>query len=117
MKCQDCKKETNTKSQRCPECQKIYHQKWLEELKLWAIQKLGDKCFHCDKHFDSCVYDFHHEGTDTWLRCNEQQKNANRRVKELVRWRRAEKIPENVRLVCANCHRIISHKSFNHLIK
>jgi len=113
MNCLDCEKETGTKSQRCPKCQQIYHQKWLEKLKFWAVHKLGDKCSRCGKQFDLCCYDFHHVGEKSWSNTehingiNTQTGASNYRTKELTKWRKENKIPEDVRLVCSNCHRII----------
>lgn len=98
----------------------LYYRKWEEKnighvreyfrgLKRWVIEKLGRRCSKCGliSGFD-CVYDFHHSGeTKSW------GSNSVFKHKELAKWRKENKIPEDVILLCANCHRIIHHPEEN----
>lgn len=74
-------------------------------LKKWAVEKLGRKCSECGlvSEYD-CIYDFHHEDqSKTWSR---EENPSNMAKKELLKWKKADKIPEDVKLLCSNCHRI-----------
>jgi hypothetical protein len=82
-----------------------YMKQYFADLKRWAVNKLGRKCCDCGliTQYD-CVYDFHHEGDDSW--CKEGINKTNARIKQLIKWRRADSIPIDVKLICSNCHRI-----------
>jgi len=83
---------------------------YLKELKHWAIDKLGRKCSECGlvSEYD-CVYDFHHEGEDSWSKGHYQQSASTKRTKELIKWKKANSIPSDCKLICSNCHRIKHH--------
>lgn len=86
---------------------KEYERKFYRKLKHWAVDKLGRKCAECGlvSEFD-CVYDFHH--------INKNGKNWNSkssiRNKTLNLWQNENKIPDEIILLCANCHRIKHYK-------
>jgi hypothetical protein len=82
-----------------------YWKEYFRKLKKWAVDKLGRKCSRCGlvSEFD-CVYDFHHEnGLESW---SKEKNPSNMRIKELIKWRKADSIPIDCKLLCANCHRI-----------
>lgn len=83
-----------------------YWKEYLRELKHWAVDKLGRKCSKCGliSEYD-CVYDLHHLEENSWSK-GFQRSSSNRRVKELIKWQKADKIPDDVKLLCSNCHRI-----------
>jgi len=82
----------------------------LRILKAWAVDKLGRKCVDCGlvTKYD-CVYDFHHEGEDSWSKGHYQQSASTKRTKELIKWKKANSIPTDCKLICSNCHRIKHH--------
>lgn len=94
--------EENNKTQHANHYWKAY----LKKLKHWAVDKLGRKCSKCGlvSEFD-CIYDFHHLEENSWSK-GFQRSASNLRVKELLKWKRVDKIPEDIKLLCANCHRI-----------
>jgi hypothetical protein len=78
-----------------------YMKRYLRELKHWAVEKLGRKCVDCGlvtQH--DCVYDFHHEDNNTW------GKDHVAKVYQLSLWKKLDKVPDDIKLLCANCHRI-----------
>jgi len=81
-----------------------YWKEYLRKLKKWAVDKLGGRCSKCGlvSEYD-CVYDFHHLEENSWIK---EKRPSNMRTKELIKWRRADNIPDDVILLCANCHRI-----------
>jgi hypothetical protein len=81
-----------------------YWKEYFRKLKKWAVDKLGRKCSECglESEFD-CVYDFHHLGEDSW---SHKENPTNMRIKELIKWKKADSIPIDCKLICANCHRI-----------
>lgn len=81
-----------------------YWKEYFKELKHWAVEKLERKCSRCGlvSKYD-CIYDFHHLGKNSWVR---EENPTNMRIKELLKWKQADKIPDDVKLLCANCHRI-----------
>jgi hypothetical protein len=82
-----------------------YMRYYFRELKHWAVDKAGRRCVDCGlvSEFD-CVYDFHHlEEEKSWSKGKENASNL--RIKELLKWRRADSIPEDTILLCSNCHR------------
>ena len=78
-------------------------------LKAWAVDKLGRKCVDCGlvTKYD-CVYDFHHTNEEeSWARKGRKRNIIDwLRTKELIKWRKEDKIPDDVKLICSNCHRI-----------
>jgi hypothetical protein len=87
---------------------KQYMREYLRKLKAWAVNKLGHKCHDCGlvSEFD-CVYDFHHEGEDSWSKLQNNRSKMNvEKVKILREWQLNGEIPSDVILLCANCHRI-----------
>jgi len=97
------------KSKKFRENNKDYFRNYLRELKHWAVDKLGRKCTDCDlvTQYD-CVYDFHHLSEDSWskLQNNNKEKLTTKKTKELLDWKEKDKVPDDIRLICANCHRI-----------
>lgn len=99
---------------KCEEYRKLrknaeYWKEYFRKLKKWAVDKKGRKCEDCGlvSEYD-CVYDFHHEnGVGTW---SKEENSSNARTKELIKWRKANSIPETCKLLCANCHRIRTFK-------
>lgn len=90
-----------------PEYNRLYMRIYIMMEKHWAVEKLGRKCSKCGlvSEFD-CVYDFHHlEEENSWSK-GSQRIASDLRLKELSKWKRADKIPEDVKLLCSNCHRI-----------
>jgi hypothetical protein len=88
---------------------KDYFKQYLRELKKWAVDKLGRKCADCGLISDyDCVYDFHHLSDNSW--CKKGINKCNERMKQLLRWKRANSIPIDTKLLCANCHRIRTQK-------
>jgi len=89
----------------CLKCVRDYRRKRNQILKRWAVDKLGRKCLRCgliSEH--DCAYDFHHKNGNGWSR--NDGTSSNLRMKELLKWRKEDKIPEDVFLICAVCHRI-----------
>lgn len=84
-----------------------YIRNYFRELKQWAVDKLGRRCANCGliSKFD-CVYDFHHEGENSW---SNNKNPSNIRIKELIKWKKEDSIPNDVKLLCSNCHRIEHH--------
>jgi len=94
-----------------------YQREYFRKLKLWAINKLGNKCLRCGrmmedfaKIFDTITpefcFDFHHSVDGySWSSSNSKTKGI--RYKTLRKWRILDKIPEDVKLICVCCHRII----------
>lgn len=80
--------------------------KWNQELKHWAIEKLGRKCMGCGRVFDNCVYDFHHSKGNGKI-WNEK---TSIRMSMICQWKKIGEIPDDIILLCANCHRIEHHK-------
>ena len=78
-----------------------YMRKYMRELKQWAVDKLGRRCIDCGliSQYD-CVYDFHHEGEDSWKR------DSTAKAYQLLLWKKLDKIPDDIKLICSNCHRI-----------
>jgi len=88
------------------ERRKEYFKRYFRELKRWAVDKAGRKCRKCgliSEH--DCLYDFHHKNGSSW---NHQKDNSSssKRIKEFLKWKRADSIPEDTFLLCANCHRL-----------
>jgi hypothetical protein len=75
--------------------------------KKWAIEKLGGKCSDCGiESKNQEIYDFHHK----------KRKNKSERVNAAL-WFRKGKIPLNIVLLCANCHRIRTARIKRHKLK
>jgi hypothetical protein len=99
-----------------------YYRKWARErnrkTKKWAVDKLGRKCDECGlvTEFD-CAYDFHHEDrSKSWSKCvkGRGQRGADAiRRRTLILWQKADNIPEDIKLLCATCHRIKHHGDFD----
>jgi hypothetical protein len=90
----------------------LYMKIYDAQLKRWAVEKLGRKCHDCSliSQFD-CVYDFHHLGDESWSKYQNTATLSIEKRRQLVKWRKEGKIPEDVWLVCSNCHRIIHHSN------
>jgi|GEM_PF-3566486 predicted HNH restriction endonuclease len=96
-----------------------YYVKWARErkreLKKWAVDKLGRKCFDCglESKFDF-IYDLHHENeAESWSHFQNVNKTDMIRIRKLKEWQKADKIPNDIKLLCANCHRIRHYGDLN----
>ncbi len=74
------------------------------KIKMWCIEQLGNKCKKCNiKDLDHPeIYDFHHINGR-----NDEEKNKITRSL-MVKWYKNNKIPNDVELLCSNCHRVIT---------
>jgi len=93
-----------------------YHKQYYAMLRNWAIEKLGGRCKRCgrtSKH--KSIFDFHHENKDRSWSKGTQKNHSTKAVKykEILRWKREDKIPEEVELLCATCHREIEEELDN----
>jgi hypothetical protein len=67
--------------------------------KEWAVKQLGGQCVACGIRSDHIeIYDFHH---------TKGRKNKMDKV-DVLEWFKQKIIPEDIILVCSNCHRIIT---------
>jgi len=116
--CSCCGKEVNGHDHLCKECRRIYQKLYVRNLLKWVIDKLGKKCNKCGLTFDYCCFDFHHlDNGKSWSKFQNKENQSNQnvnvsslKIKELGKWRRENKIPDDVILLCSNCHRIIHNE-------
>ena len=76
-------------------------------LKRWVVDKLERRCMNPDCNIISehdCIYDLHHKNGDGWT--NKGRNKSNFRLKDLLKWKSIDKIPDDILLLCANCHRL-----------
>lgn len=80
---------------------KSYRKRRLLELeaKRWVWKQLGNKCENCPESNES-TFDMHHD---------EERDTTQPRMREILKWYKEQKIPDNVHLYCANCHRKLKH--------
>jgi len=76
---------------------KSFHN-WDREIRRWVINKLGGKCSKCGYNKCIAALDIHHLKPET----KEYKKQA---LSVYSSWKRIGKIPEDVIILCANCHR------------
>jgi hypothetical protein len=85
-----------------------YHRDYYRQLVEWAVNKLGKKCMVCGIEDCIAIYDFHHEnGSDSWSKYQNNGSGKARTIKfkTLLRWKKEDKIPDDIKLWCSNCHR------------
>ena len=99
-KCLECNKifiYRNNQNHKLDKCNSCVVRKRRSDLKIWAIQLLGGKCFKCA--YDKCskALEFHHKDPRT--------KSFN--ISHAYRYSRkkAEEEIKKCLLLCANCHR------------
>jgi hypothetical protein len=84
-----------------------YHREYGQKLKRWAVDKLGRKCHDCGLVTEhDCIYDFHHLGEDSWSKLQHTNKVTTEKIKVLRKWEKEDYIPNDIILVCSNCHRL-----------
>lgn len=72
------------------------------KIKLWCIEQLGGECKECktkDLNHPE-IYDFHH--------INGRNNDEKNRLTTILikKWYKNQKIPDDIELLCSNCHRI-----------
>lgn len=93
-------------------CRTRYQILYYTSLVEWAINKIGRKCSRCGLVSNyNCIYDFHHNNKiESWSKNQHKQTAYSQRMKEILKWKRNNKIPDDVFLVCSNCHRIMGYE-------
>lgn len=93
------KRTKSTLSSWCKDCSRKYafNRTRMRNLgiKLWLIKQLGSKCSKCGFDQSTAALDFHRENG-----------HLRERHKEYLEWFKVRKIPPDVILLCANCHRM-----------
>ena len=112
-----------TRYSRCKECWRIYIQAHYQKhraaycasagvrrrahiqvLREYLIEVKGKPCTDCDRSFPTYVMDFHHRSR------NEKRAGVAGLIHQHVSLRRLQEEISKCDLLCANCHRIRTHK-------
>lgn len=85
----------------CKKCRCNYGHDRRKNLKIQAVNYLGNSCVDCNNVYDFCVYDFHHiDPSQKDFAISDNAKSFAKIKPEL----------DKCVLLCANCHRIRHYK-------
>jgi hypothetical protein len=85
-----------------------WQKEYRKKIKIYLMDILGNKCNKCGiigSDENICIFEFHHINEE-----NAWGRNNNIRVKTLRKWFDENSIPDDVILLCSNCHKLEHYK-------